>query len=308
MWAGPHSPWEQPVPETPRAKDVPLGHLLGERSLNSPEPPKLCLCQALSHCSSPPDQQGGQRDAGGGGKASRKPLWGRRQSRSHHRWQQSSKQKVQSFHQAKFGARVPPSAERGQGESHGAGAAPRPALAGEGRARSPAGHGGSQPLPGRPSRGSGAAQCGGPALPVRLGGVGQTPREGQAGGGEGLSRSCSPGSGPVVPHTEWTLHYSPSQRAAQLLDGALGSLQSQLGLLAFSEEIKVSERLVPVPPSPPGLFHHCPGPDQCSRRQNCCSLALAQALLSLQPRATSTAQVSRGAHLPWSRPMAKPWL
>lgn len=37
-------------------------------------------------------------------------------------------------------------------------------------------------------------------------------------------------------------------------------------------------------------FHPCLGLDHCSRRQNRSSLALSQALLSLQPTATSTAQ------------------
>lgn len=73
-------------------------------------------------------------------------------------------------------------------------------------------------------------RSGGPALPARLGKVGD-PQGGTGRGRKGLS--C-PGSSPVVSHTEWTVHYTPSQRAAQLLDGALSSLQSQLGLLAFS--------------------------------------------------------------------------
>lgn len=138
----PHSPWEQPGPPSPArdasCKGCTAGASAGTVVPGFPQAPKPCFSQALPHCSSPPDrplQQGGQRDAGGGGKSSRKALWGGRQSRSHHCWQQSSKQKVQSFHQAKFGARVPPSAERGQDESQGAGAAPRPALAArEGRA------------------------------------------------------------------------------------------------------------------------------------------------------------------------------
>lgn len=146
--AAPHSPREQPgphpLPETLRAKDAALGHPLGQWSLLPPSPQTMPFPGSAPLLITPhrPLQQGGQRDAGGGGKSSKKPLWGRRQSRSHPCWQQSSKQKAQSFNQAKFGARVPPSAERGQDESHGAGAAPRLALAArEGRARSPAGHG-----------------------------------------------------------------------------------------------------------------------------------------------------------------------
>lgn len=57
-------------------------------------------------------------------------------------------------------------------------------------------------------------------------------------------------------HTEWTLHYTPSQRAAELLDGALRSFQVQLGLLAFSEEIKEAGPCT-LPTFPPHLFTCC---------------------------------------------------
>lgn len=57
-------------------------------------------------------------------------------------------------------------------------------------------------------------------------------------------------------HTEWTLHYTPSQRAAELLDGALRSFQVQLGLLAFSEEMKEAGPCM-LPTFPPHLFTCC---------------------------------------------------
>lgn len=110
-------------------------------------------------------------------------------------------------------------------------------------------------------------------------------------------------------HTEWTLHYIPSQRAAQLLDGALSSLQSQLGLLAFSEEMKVNEKLVPVPP-----LHSCSpacGMSAVSPLHRAGPLLQEAELPQPGPgpstalpaaQATSTAQVSRGAHLPQPGP------
>lgn len=131
-------------------------------------------------------------------------------------------------------------------------------------------------------------------------------RDIQGGTGRGR-RGAEPRERPQLCPTQNGLctAYSPAQRAAELLDAALSSLQSQLGLLALSEEIKSNVKLVPL--GPPSLHTYSAasgtsaalplhGPDRCSGWQNRSSLALSQALLSLQPMATSTAQVSGGAH------------
>jgi len=167
-----------------------------------------------------------------GARQSSKPLRGRRQSRSHSRWQQGAQN--EKFHQAKFGAGVPPSALRGA--RPGRVAQRWSSSRSEQQAWSPAGLGGSPLLRSplqrscqRPAQERGQA-AGSRAVAVQLllrGLEGPTSCPGRE---RGRAASRTPGcerhprTGSAQP---LCLHHPPSNRTSELLAGAQSSYQQR---------------------------------------------------------------------------------
>lgn len=217
-------------------------------------------CSAAHRLPTVLSRQGGQADAGDGrARQSRKPPRGRRQSRSHHRWQRGARnKKYNRFIRLNLECESLPlhSAEPGQGESRSTEVAPRLALAKMGVSDRPGAQFGLQwkPPPAYPSAAVLRTGCrearagrGCKAAVVQL-----PPRglegavERQAGGGEGQSSFPHPrGAAPVVSHVGWTLHncsactpLPESIRApcwSTELAPALAALLGHVNLPAFSE-------------------------------------------------------------------------
>lgn len=256
----------------------------------------LCIaqgCSAAHHLPTVLSRQGGQADAGDGrARQSRKPPRGKRQSRSHHRWQRGARnKKYNRFIRLNLECESLPlhSAEPGQGESRSTGAAPRLALAKMGVSDRPGAQFGLQwkPRPAYPSAavlrmgcrgaraGSGLQSCGGPPSTTRLGrGGGETGRGRR--GAEQLP--APPGSSPSCVSCRMDfaqllcLHPPPREHPSSLLEHrARTSASSAAGTRQppgfLREELNIDEKLVTLlcPPLSRTLPHQTSLPPGKSR-------------------------------------------